>query len=119
MSLTPQNERDRESAEPASESKPIYWLLVVLVLGLVVGWLYVQHGDLETAWEEADDWVFWILIVVAWLLPLLAQLLAKGREAAEGSGDARYEEPRDELRDHGMRRVGPSVKRAYKPIRPR
>lgn len=89
MSLTPDSERERNLEEAPAESKPVYWLLVVLVLGLVVGWLYLQHGDLETAWENAGDWIFWILIAVAWLLPLIAQLLGKARKAAEGSGDLR------------------------------
>lgn len=91
MSLTADSERERNLEEPPPESKPIYWLLVVLVLGLVVGWLYVQHGDLETAWDEAGDWIFWILIAVAWLVPLLAQLLQKAREAESGA-DIRTEE---------------------------
>lgn len=117
MSLTPQSERNRDTGEPPPESKPIYWLMVVLVLGLLVGWFYVQYGDLETAWDEAGDWIFWIFIAVAWLLPVLVQLLQKVREAAEDSGDV----PSVELRDHGTRTVivQPSVKRDYKPIRPR
>lgn len=91
MALTPQNERKPDTGEPAPESKPMYWLTVMLVLGALVGWLYVEYGDLETAWDEAGDWIFWILIAVAWILPVLAQLLQKLREPA-GETDVRGED---------------------------
>jgi len=93
MSLTPQSERNRDTEGPVPESKPAYWLTVVLVLGLLVGWLYYRHGDLETAWDEAGDWIFWIFIAVAWLLPLLAQILQKVREAGGGADAEKLESP--------------------------
>jgi hypothetical protein len=85
MSLTPDSERNRNAEETAQDGRPLYWLVVILVLGLVVGWFYLQYGDLGAAWDEAGNWVFWIFLGLAWLMPLLAQLVQKIREA--GGGD--------------------------------
>lgn len=115
MSLTPQSERNRDTGEPPPESKPIYWLMVVLVLGLLVGWFYVQYGDLETAWDEAGDWIFWVFVAVAWLLPLLVQLLQKVREAGGGADG-----PTETLEGPGKHsQLPPDEIPDDKPIKPR
>jgi hypothetical protein len=88
MSLTPDSERKRNAEGTAPDGRPLYWLVVILVLGLVVGWFYLQYGDLGTAWDEAGDWVFWIFLGLAWVMPLLAQLVQKLREAGGGADDS-------------------------------
>lgn len=96
----------QESIEPETgeEEKseqghqPLTWLLVFLLMALVMGWYYAQHGDLGSAWEEASQWMFWILVVAPWLLSLLLRFWGgeseqKGLEPEGGAGENPDNEP--------------------------
>jgi len=87
-----------EEESPEEGHQPLTWLVVVLLMALVMGWYYVEHGDLGSAWEEASRWMFWILVLAPWLLSLLLRFWSgesgqKGLEEEARAGGMPDNEP--------------------------
>lgn len=66
------------------------WVLIVLVLAM----FFLRHREEIVEWfeqrgEDGIDWIFWVIIAIGWLAPLVKRLLDRMREkSAQEAGEA-------------------------------
>lgn len=67
------------------------WLLIIL---LVAAMFFLRHREEIVEWfeqrgEDGIDWIFWVIIAIGWLAPLVKRLLDRMREkSAQEAGEA-------------------------------